>query len=612
MVDRRSAARSLGLFALALAPACSEPAATGGAGGGGGGEVIFGLGGAPSTICEPGTVSSCYEGPAGTLGVGICRDGLERCAADGKSFGACEGQVLPKPKELCDTPEDDDCNGRSDEGCGCAPGAKEDCYDGPAGTAGVGLCKSGKKTCLGDGSGFGACEGEVTPVAEDCATPADEDCDGSGACATGGTLVSKVFGGPLADAGLAVATDAQGDVVVVGRFQGTIDLGGGPLASAGSDDLFVAKYLANGVFLWAKRFGDAASQRANGVAIDFAGNVFVGGGFDGVLDFGKTSLTSAGGGDGFVACFDSSGNFLWARSFGDAAAQEVLGVAADASGDVTVTGRMAGSADFGGGPLPSAGGTDAFVAQLDVSGSFLWAKVFGDAAAQEGRGVAADGNGAVWVTGRAAGTIDLGGGPLAAKGDDVFVAKLDGAGAHVASHLFGGAGAQAGSAVSVDGANDATIAGFTMEPIDLGTGVLPCGKGVGLFVARFDATSGATKAAACFGTAAPSADEPLGAACTAAGQVVVAAPFWGSVELGQASLASAGGADVLVARLDSKLAPLSARRYGDGKDQLARAVAVDPKGFAWFTGSFEGSIDLGAKPVASAGGEDGFLAKVGP
>lgn len=62
---------------------------------------------------------------------------------------------------------------------GCVPGSKQACYSGPAGTQGIGACGGGTATCLADGSGFGACEGEVTPTAESCASPADDDCDGA-------------------------------------------------------------------------------------------------------------------------------------------------------------------------------------------------------------------------------------------------------------------------------------------------------------------------------------------------------------------------------------------------------------------------------------------------
>jgi hypothetical protein len=60
----------------------------------------------------------------------------------------------------------------------CVPNESVSCYTGPDNTAGVGRCQSGQKTCLPDGSAFGACDGEVVPTNEDCTTATDEDCDG--------------------------------------------------------------------------------------------------------------------------------------------------------------------------------------------------------------------------------------------------------------------------------------------------------------------------------------------------------------------------------------------------------------------------------------------------
>lgn len=613
MLACRLSRPKIALFAsgLALAAACAAPPSAKEASGTGGGSALFGQGGGPTTVCEPGSASSCYDGPEGTLGLGACRDGLKTCLADGSGFGACEGQILPAAKENCDTPVDDDCNGQTTEGCGCKPGSTASCYDGPSGTEGIGLCKGGTQTCNADGSGYGACTGQVLPSDEDCATPADEDCNGSGACASGGALVSKFFGGAGDEVALGVAIDPSGQVVVVGRFQGTVDFGGGPLTSAGGDDIFVARYLSNGAFVWAKRFGDAADQRANAVAVDAAGNTFVVGGFDGALDFGKNALTSAGGGDGFISCFDKSGNHRWARSFGDADSQEALAVTADATGDVTVTGRFAGSANFGGGELTSAGGDDLFVARFDVGGAFGWAKAFGDAGAQQGLGVAADAKGDVWVTGSAAGTVDFGGGPLSAQGDDAFVLELGANGQHLISHLYGGVEAQAGRAIAVDAANAPVLAGFTMGPLDLGTGHLPCGMGAGLFLARLDA-DGATTSAACFGTTTPSMLEPVSVAFDTSGAVLVGGAFRDAIDVGLGPLTSAGGADVFFARFDPKLAPVQALRFGDAEDQACRAVAGDFQGNFWLAGGFAGSIDLSAKLTSSAGGDDVFLAKLGP
>lgn len=60
----------------------------------------------------------------------------------------------------------------------CTPGTTQDCYSGPAGTEGVGTCTKGTQTCKDDGSDWGPCEGEVDPVAEDCNSFGDEDCNG--------------------------------------------------------------------------------------------------------------------------------------------------------------------------------------------------------------------------------------------------------------------------------------------------------------------------------------------------------------------------------------------------------------------------------------------------
>jgi hypothetical protein len=64
--------------------------------------------------CTPGAKQSCYLGAPGTLGKGLCKAGTQTCAADGLSWGACNGQVLPVP-EICGNGIDEDCNGVVDD-----------------------------------------------------------------------------------------------------------------------------------------------------------------------------------------------------------------------------------------------------------------------------------------------------------------------------------------------------------------------------------------------------------------------------------------------------------------------------------------------------------------
>jgi hypothetical protein len=133
--------------------------------------------------CTEGDLRPCYDGPAGTEGVGICRGGTERCAAGpggvGTSWGACTGTRLPGA-ETCNT-IDDDCNGAIDEGCGCTDGTSRPCYTGPAGTEGIGLCMAGTQYCTPDAMGgatWGACTGATLPTSDLC-NGIDDDCDGT-------------------------------------------------------------------------------------------------------------------------------------------------------------------------------------------------------------------------------------------------------------------------------------------------------------------------------------------------------------------------------------------------------------------------------------------------
>ncbi|MCB9548291.1 MAG: hypothetical protein H6706_20945 [Myxococcales bacterium] len=112
---------------------------------------------------------TCYSGPAGTAGQGRCRAGTRACLA-GAASPECRGQVLPVP-ERCDG-EDDDCDGRADEGldCACREGDVRLCAGGAQGA-----CRPGEQRCVG--RRWGPCAGAVLPGEEVC-NALDDDCDG--------------------------------------------------------------------------------------------------------------------------------------------------------------------------------------------------------------------------------------------------------------------------------------------------------------------------------------------------------------------------------------------------------------------------------------------------
>ena len=60
----------------------------------------------------------CYSGPAGTSGVGECKNGVRSCT--GGKWGPCTGSVGPSA-EACDG-KDNDCDGVTDNGATCPAG----------------------------------------------------------------------------------------------------------------------------------------------------------------------------------------------------------------------------------------------------------------------------------------------------------------------------------------------------------------------------------------------------------------------------------------------------------------------------------------------------------
>jgi hypothetical protein len=225
--------------------------------------------------------------------------------------------------------------------------------------------------------------------------------------------------------GLAVSTDSSGNVIIAGSFEGTVDFGGGGLTSSGMRDVFVAKYSATGQHLWSKRFGSTGDEVGYGLAVDSAGDVVLSGKFQGSVSFGGTALTSAGGDDIFLAKLSgANGAHSWSKSFGSTSGDVSLGVAVDGSKNVVMTGYFTGSVNFGGGILSSSG-LDVFVAKYNSAGTHLWSRRFGGFDTQIGNAVAMAGTGEVSLTGYFSTSIDFGTGTLTSAGSyDAFLASV--------------------------------------------------------------------------------------------------------------------------------------------------------------------------------------------
>jgi hypothetical protein len=137
-----------------------------------------------------------------------------------------------------------------------------------------------------------------------------------------------------------VKADHQGNVLVVGDFNGTMDFGAGDVASF-SQDIFLAKYSAAGALLWFQHFAGGNNSAGQSVAVDSTDNVIVAGYFSSTINFGGGPLTSVGGSDTFVAKFSSSGGHIWSKRFGGSGSSTLAYcVAVDLNNNVLMSGRF--------------------------------------------------------------------------------------------------------------------------------------------------------------------------------------------------------------------------------------------------------------------------------
>jgi hypothetical protein len=224
----------------------------------------------------------------------------------------------------------------------------------------------------------------------------------------------KGMGGAGADYVVGINRDLNGNIFQTGRFNASADFnrggsGGTVVNSGGGNDVFLVKHDQNGNFLWAKSMGGANSDIGNGVSTDASGNVYVAGQVQNSGDFNPGGsggmLTGAGALDVFLAKYDPSGSFLWAKCMGGTNSDFGQAVAALPGGDVYVTGVVAsgGTADFNpggtGGELTSFGNGDIFLAKYSATGNFLWAKNYGGTGGDLPLAMTTDPAGDVYITG---------------------------------------------------------------------------------------------------------------------------------------------------------------------------------------------------------------------
>jgi len=312
----------------------------------------------------------------------------------------------------------------------------------------------------------------------------------------GNFLWARTWGGSSSEDAYGAETNAFGNVYVTGQFQGTVDFDPDPIdkenhSSNGVQDVYLVKFDSTGDFIWARTWGGSAWDYGHDVAVDSSGNVYCVGWFAGTVDFDPGT-----GGDNhtpdvdpgvYLSKFDSSGNFIWARTWGGSSYQNYdfgIGVNVDNYSNIYIAGRYTGMVDFD----PSTGGTDnhtsegdvdAFLSSFDSAGVFRWARTWGSTSGDYARGVAADSSGNVCVGGHYSGTVDFNPDPVLIDNHtsqllDVYLSKFDSSGNFLWARTWGASGNDRTGMVGMDKFGDAFFTGILQGTANLAPASPPC------------------------------------------------------------------------------------------------------------------------------------------
>lgn len=440
----------------------------------------------------------------------------------------------------------------------------------------------------------------------------------------------KKIGSTSGDYCNSLITDAAGNVYVTGKFEGTVDFDPSAstanLISAGSSDIYVAKYDGLGNYVWAFRMGNVVADAGNYITLDRSGDLIVTGSFQGNADFDPSgsvlTLSALAYDDVFIAKYSPAGALRWAINARGLGYDFGYGIATDDDKNIFVTGRFTRTSDFD----PSAGtanlasvnnSIDAFVAAYDSSGNFKWAGNIGGKLTDFGYGIAVSNSGDVFVSGHYQDTCDFDPSvnisTAISKGQsDIFIVKLNSLGSFVWAKSVGGDQDDNCNAMSIDASANIYIAGKFSDTADfnpaLAVNDLISNGGTDIYFASYDSSGNYRFANGIGGT---SLDKASGIRI-AGHNLYLTGSFDGTADFDPSTGTSnltATSIDAFIARYTLSGNLVWAKNVGGANQQESNSISASSGNTVYFGGFFFGNSNFDGNALSSAGSADAYFAR---
>ncbi|HMJ71303.1 MAG TPA: gliding motility-associated C-terminal domain-containing protein [Cyclobacteriaceae bacterium] len=173
---------------------------------------------------------------------------------------------------------------------------------------------------------------------------------------TGALVWYKTFFEPGTDQeGLSINFDTDGNIIVGGMFEGTVDFDPGTgtdIHTAEDEDAFAVKLDPNGNFIWMRTIAGFINSFAY-TAVDGT-DVYMFGGFGLTTDMDPGAavfpFTSVGPQDSYITKLNEDGDFQWAVQMGGSSTDGLMGFGLDNAGNIYTGGWLSAAGDYDPGP----------------------------------------------------------------------------------------------------------------------------------------------------------------------------------------------------------------------------------------------------------------------
>jgi len=288
-----------------------------------------------------------------------------------------------------------------------------------------------------------------------------------------------------------VVYDEYQNIYAGGTFSGLVDFGdGNPINAEDSNFACLVKYYADGSFAWVRAWGSAEIFKNSDVlAVTILnGSIFACGSFQGTVDFGDGPVTALEM-DCFVCKFSPDGELMWVNTFGGDSFEIPYSITSDGIDGIFVGGEFSGTVDFGDGPVTTNGFTDGFILKYTATGDFDWVYTYGGTLLNTCNSVAYKDD-KIFSCGTHSNDADFGdGSPVAVNGDmDMFFLTLNSDSTFNNVETWGGTSDETASSIMVDSSGNSYIGGYFKGTVDFGDGIRASNGYKDCFIVKFDST----------------------------------------------------------------------------------------------------------------------------